>query len=464
MPVLVEAEVSYLQICANCPYNLEFGRRTVKITPKIVDRDRALILDVVRRFGSISRTDIHHLTHLRMASISQLSRELVRDGKLLEGGRGDDLGMVGRKLLSFNEEFGYVVGVDYDAELTMAAVMDLHPRIKKPVVKEATYLNGGVEGLLQQLFACTRNAIDGAGVPLNAVLGLGVGDTGLVDRQQGVSVMSSTIDFWKGVPVQEIFEKEFGIPVVLENNGRTKALAEQLMGAGEQAPNMIHIEYGKGIGAGVIIEGKLFRGHCSGAGEFGHTHIVENGPACKCGSFGCLEALAGIGALESRVRRAISEGGQSLCLSMAADDPQRISGWMVLEAARQGDKMAVALVDQIGRYLGLGIANLVNLFNPSIIVLDQRLESAGERLLDQFKRIVNCQALAHLTESLQFRFGKLGGDANLLGAGLVVLEELFEVPALKPPRFMIDPTVAPLGLRRKKRQSQTESAPTLMAD
>jgi predicted NBD/HSP70 family sugar kinase len=437
----------------------------VKITPKIVDRDRALILDVVRRFGAISRTDIHHLTHLRMASISQLSRELVDDGKLREGAQCDDSAHVGRKLLSFNEEFGYVVGVDYDAEWTMAAVMDLHPRIKKPLVKEATYLNGGVEGLLQQLFACTRRAINGAGVPLTAVLGLGVGDTGLVDRQQGLSVMSSTIDFWKGVPVQEIFEKEFGIPVVLENNGRTKALAEQLMGAGQQAPNMIHIEYGKGIGAGVIIEGKLFRGHCSGAGEFGHTHIFENGPPCKCGSFGCLEALAGIGALESRMRRAISDGGHSRCLAMAGEDPEKITGWMVLQAARQGDKMAVTLMDEIGRQLGLGIANLVNLFNPSTIVLDQRLENAGERLLDQIKRIVSCQALAHLTEDLQFHFGKLGGEANLLGAGLLILEELFEVPALKPPRFMIDPTVAPLGRRRRsKRQAQPETAATTMTD
>src|SRR5260370_35593354 len=114
-----------------------------------------------------------------MASISELSRELVDGGKLREGGPGDDLARVGRKLLSFNEEFGYVVGVDYDAECTMAAVMDLRPRIKTPVVKEATYLNGGVEGLLQQLFACTRRAINGAGVPLTAVLGLGVGDPGL---------------------------------------------------------------------------------------------------------------------------------------------------------------------------------------------------------------------------------------------------------------------------------------------
>src|SRR6516164_2059990 len=260
----------YLQICAKCPYNESFGCRTVKITPKIVDRDRALILDVVRRFGAISRTDIHHLTHLRMATISQLSRELVDDGRLREGGQGDDSAHVGRKLLSVNEEFGYVVGVDYDAEWTMAAVMDLHPRIKKPLVKEATYLNSGVEGLLQQLF-----------------------------------------------------------------------------GAGQQAPNMIHIEYGKGIGAGVIIEGKLFRGHCSGAGEFGHTHIFENGPPCKCGSFGCLEALAGIGALESRMRRAISDGGHSLCLAMAGEDPEKITGWMVLQAARQGDKMAVTLMDEI---------------------------------------------------------------------------------------------------------------------
>jgi len=166
--------------------------------------------------------------------------------RFVGGASSDNLSLGGQKVLRVNEEFGYVVGVDYDAEWTMAAVRDLYSRIKKPVVKEPTHLEGGTEGLLHQLFACTRKAINQAGTPLTAILGIGVGDPGLVDRQQAVSVMSSTIDFWKEVPVQELFEKEFGIPAVLENNGRTKAIAERLMGAGEQAPDMIHIELRQG--------------------------------------------------------------------------------------------------------------------------------------------------------------------------------------------------------------------------
>ena len=115
-----------------------------------------------------------------------------------------------------------------------------------------------------------------------------------------------------------------------------------------------------------------------------------------------------------------------------------ITGWMVLKAAQAGDKLSMAIIEDLGRCLGLGLANLVNLFNPSVIVLDYRLESAGQQLLDQVSRTVRRQALSHATEDLVLRFGRLGPDVGVLGAGLLVTERIFEVPLLKPPRFMIE--------------------------
>jgi glucokinase len=180
--------------------------------------------------------------------------------------------------------------------------------------------------------------------------------------------------------------------------------------------------------------------------------MIEDGPACKCGSFGCLEAIAGAAALQSRTRKAIAEGGTSSALALAEGDPDKITGWTVLQAAGQGDKICAAIVEQAAGYLGVGLANLVNLFNPAVIVIDQRLSLAGPGLLDQLTRVIRRKALNHSARGVTVRFGSLGNEASLLGAGRVALENHFEIPALKLPRFMIEKVKGP---RRKNSAART---------
>jgi glucokinase len=256
--------------------------------------------------------------------------------------------------------------------------------------------------------------------------------------------MSSTIESFKQVPLRRIFEKEFAVPVQVANFASAKAVAERTLGAGTMADDMIYVEYGKtGIGAGIITGGKLLHGAGHAAGELGHTHMTEEGPACKCGSFGCLEALAGAAAIESRIRKAIAEGSGSEVIALAGGNPAAVTGWMVLKASEMGDKTCSAIVEQAAKYLGLGFANLVNLFNPLVLVLDQRLKLAGQGLLDQVIKVVKRQALTYSTEKLSIRFGNLGDEASVLGAGSIALEKHFEIPALKPPRFLIESICGP---------------------
>lgn len=402
------------------------------------ERDKQLVQALIWRLGPISRAKIHELTRLQRSDISRLVRELLNEGKLLQAGRADN--PMGRKrvMLRLNEERGFVVGVGFDDQEVVAATTDLHLRIRS-IVRNATRLESGTEGLVEQLLGLTREAIGKAGVDVKKMLGIGVAGSGLVNNREGMMVMSSTIEFCKQVPFGEIFQKEFRVPIFVENITRAKTLAERTLGAGEMAEDMIYVEYGQtGIGAGVISGGKLFYGSGCAAGEFGHTHMMVDGPACKCGSFGCLEAVAGAAALESRIRRAIAEGSPSGALSLAGGDTSKLSGWTVLRAAGMGDKTCSAIVEQAGNYLGLGLANLVNLFNPTLLVLDQRLSLAGDGLLEQIVKVVRRQALHHSADGLEIRFGKLGSDASVLGAGAVVLERHFEIPALKPPWFMTE--------------------------
>jgi N-acetylglucosamine repressor len=415
------------------------------------ERDLHVVEALVRRFGSLSQVEIHELTHLRRSAISGLARDLLKQRRLIEAGRSDN--SMGRKriLLRLNEEHGFFLGVGFDDEAVLAAVMDLRPRIRS-MVREDTRLEGGMNGLAHQLLSCAHEAVKQAGLKAESLLGIGLAGSGLVNSQEGTMVMSSTIESFKHVPLRRIFEKEFSVTVMLANFASAKAVAERTLGAGAMADDMIYVEYGKtGIGAGIISGGNLMHGAGYAAGELGHTHVTEEGPPCKCGSFGCLEALAGAAAIESRIRKAIAEGSGSEVVSLAGGDPDAVSGWMVLKAAQMGDKTCSAIVEQAANYLGLGLANLVNLFNPSVLVLDQRLKLAGQGLLEQVIKVVKRQALSYSTRNVIIRFGSLGAEASVLGAVSIALEKHFEIPALKPPRFLIESISGPphRGLRHE---------------
>jgi predicted NBD/HSP70 family sugar kinase len=396
----------------------------VTILKKKSQRDKHLIEALVYQQGPISRVSIHALTNLRRSTISLLTRQLLTEGKLIEAGPSDN--PLGRKqiLLDLNRKFGFLVGVEFDDERVTAGVMDLQPSVTR-VITESTDLSHGKEGLLRQLQSAVRRVVAASRLPWTKLLGIGIADPGLVDTRRGVTTSSSTIDFWNNVPLTATFEKEFKVPVLVESKTRAKAVAEQRLGVGQREPNMIYLDYGTGIGAGVIVDGKLLYGHNCGVGEVGHTNMVRSGPTCKCGSNGCLEAVAGASAVENRTRKALSEGVSSRLLAMAQEDPSRITVWLVLEAARAGDKMCWNIVAEIAEEIGVAMANLVNLFNPSVIVFDQRLSVTGEEFLNLISRVVKSNALAGSASGLSLRFATLGREAGLLGVGLQILERQF---------------------------------------
>jgi predicted NBD/HSP70 family sugar kinase len=396
------------------------------------ERDEHLVEYVVRRFGPISRARIHEMTQIRPSATSQIVRRLLDEGRLLED--GVENGRLGRKgaLLRINEESRIVAVLQFDDEAITAGIANLRPTIRKTRTSP-TPLNGGVDALVRQLVTTMKGCL--RGIAPETLAGIGIADPGLVDSRRGMVLSCSTIPFWREVPIKAIFEREFGVPVTVETHTRAKAVAER-DGSGNSRETMIYIDYGAGIGAGLVTDGRLLYGQTSGAGEFGHMHVVENDTACNCGSFGCLEAVAGLRAVETRVRRAVADGGKTEVLEMAGGDAARISGWMVFEAASRGDKIAGNTVAAVGRYLGLGIANLVNLFNPGAVVLDWRLRTAGDALLNEIDAIVKLQALREFTANLQIRYAAQGTEAGLLGMARMVLDEHMAIPALKEPRFL----------------------------
>jgi predicted NBD/HSP70 family sugar kinase len=409
------------------------------------ERDKQVIEAIVRRFGPVSRVQIHQLTHLRPTTITNLVRQLLREGKLVEAGPAAN--PTGRKqtLLRLNTDHGFVVALEFDEEAVVAGVLDVQLRVRE-VLTEPTELGRGQEGLLNQLKACARKVMAKSKLAPKQVVGMGIADPGLVDSRRGITAFSSTIEFWKQVPLKRAFEAEFKVPVLVESKTRAKTVAERMLGAGNKLENLVYIDYGVGIGAGIVVDGRLLYGQGCAVGEFGHTHVTEGGPACQCGSLGCLEAVVGTRAVLAKIRQALAEGAHSQVLAMANGDPRNLTAGMVLKAAKAGDKICSHIVTELANYLGLGIANLVNLFNPGMVILDKRLELAGDLLRDQILQVVKQQALSNAVEGLSVTFGTVENEPGLLGIGLLVLDRHFEIPALSPPRFMIEPVqLTPAG-------------------
>ena len=385
-------------------------------------QDKRLIEVLIRNQGPISRVEIFKQTKMRRSTISMLTRQLIAEGKVVEVGLSNN--PLGRKqiLLKQNSKFGFVVGVEFDDESLTAGVMDLETEILHSFT-EPTNLAHGQKGLLKQLQQAVRRVIKESKLPSDKLLGVGIADPGLVDTRAGVTATCSTIDFWSQVPVRKYLEDALETPTLVESKTRTKTLAERMLGGGEKQPNMIYLDYGTGIGAGVIVDGQLLYGQNCGVGEVGHTHIQKSGPTCKCGSTGCLEALAGADAVESRVRQALEDGVVSDVL--AGKDLESITVWKVFETAAAGDKLCWNVMSEVAEDLGIAAANLVNLFNPSLIVLDQRLSIAGDEFLSMITHVIKRQALAGSANAVSVRYAQLGSESGLRGVGLRVVDDYF---------------------------------------
>jgi N-acetylglucosamine repressor len=396
--------------------------------------NRALILNSVRKYEPVSRTRIKEVTGIRLASITELVRELSGEGFLREVGVGAS--ERGRKqvLLELNSQNRFVAGVEFDADHGFGVVADLKARIVAQ--SRVPFQDHRRETIIAGIIQAVREVIEKSGLARENLMGIGIADPGLIDSRRGVSVFSSTIRDWREIPLKEVMEGEFHLPAFLEESTRAKTLCEQRYGAGKNVDHMMFIEFGTGIGCGMIYKGELFRGFSESAGELGHMRVMENGPVCNCGSFGCLEAVASLPAIGMRAVKMINEGVHSAILEVAGREVENITAGHVFQAARQGDKLALGIIDEVAKYLGIGIANAVNFFNPGMVVFDSTLGQVADLILDPVRKTIKRQALEISTRKLEFEVSKMGEEAGALGAATLVLDKFFEIPQLKIPDYL----------------------------
>jgi len=260
-----------------------------------------------------------------------------------------------------------------------------------------------------------------SGIEPGSVSGMGIAVAGLVTPTTGVLLTSPNLLSWYNTPLKEIFEHELQLPVLVGNDANLAALGEHRFGAGVGSDDILYITVSTGIGGGVISGGKLLTGSSGFAGEIGHMTIDLNGPKCNCGNVGCLEAMASGTAIARLALEKLSHGEASAITDLIDGDLARVTAKVVVEAARSGDPVAQEVVHTAATNLGVGVTNLVHIFNPEIVILGGGVSQSGELLFEPVRQVVAERTMPDY--SVRIVPAALGDDCGLLGAAALVLGE-----------------------------------------
>ena len=315
------------------------------------------------------------------------------------------------------------IGVDLGGHFIKLAVVD---GIGKIQLQETapTYADQGKDASIAQIVRSVKAFIAKSKMACDAPIGVGIGAPGLINVETGIVRFSPNLPGWSEVPLRQILEDATGLPVGLGNDANVVAMAENAFGAGKEFQDFVCATLGTGIGGAIVIGGKVITGADGTAGEIGHITVDPNGPQCNCGNYGCLERFAGI---EYIVERAVSKlkGGthESVLPEMVNGDLENLTPKIIAQAAEQGDVLAREVFEEIGAYLGIAFASLVNILNPEAIVLGGGVSNAGELIFRPIRETIQRRAMPVPRATVQVVRATLGPDAGIIGASLLVGEE-----------------------------------------
>ena len=370
----------------------------------IRNQNRALVINLLRLHGSLSRTAISERTQLAPSALTRLTRYLLAEGLVIETGMSSSTGGRPAVLVALNPEYCRTIGMKVERTRILAAAVDLTGAIRdraemsfKTPPTPARVITA-IEKLTKKL-------------TFDHVLGVGISISGFVDPATGVNLYSPILG-WRNVPLRDPIAKRIALPVWIENDVNALALAERWYGAGREFTHFICITVGEGIGAGVVIGGELFRGAFGGAGELGHITINPDGPVCRCQERGCLEVYASDFFLAEEASR------------LGFSDIQGL-----IDSARNGGEEAKQAFARMGRYLGLGAKNLVNLLNPEAVILGGERMNASDLFMPPLENEVRRHSFPSEAERLQIVKTELGADGFLIGSATLVAANFFRIPA-----------------------------------
>lgn len=384
------------------------------------------ILNLVRVGGRISRAEITKQSGLSAPTVSRIVEHLIEEGLVKETGAGESSGGRRPTLLEFSGHNTCIIGIDLGTTHILGVLSDLNAdiiaEIRRPNRVEEGFLRimERTSGIIEELEGRRKG-------PSQRICGIGMAVAGLINRQRKIVEFSPDFQ-WHEVDVIGELSKRHDMPIIFDNVTRVMALGELWYGIGQEFKNFICVNVGYGIGAGVVIDGKPLYGPTGMSGEFGHTTLEKDSRVqCDCGNHGCLEALASGNAIAKSARKALEVGNRSVLHDMCGGDVSRITAEMVADAAKQGDALAGGVFERAMEYLGIGIANLINLLNPEAVVIGGGVAQAGDILFDRVRKTVMARSLKKISKDVLIVPATFGMKASVMGAVSLVANDVFNL-------------------------------------
>lgn len=394
---------------------------------------RNLILRALLEHREMSLSDLARETGISLPMVSQIVTS-ERSGNILQTREEHELDHAGRPpiLARLNGGAGFIIGIDMGHLNTDIIVLNL----AKEIIAERHVPSprlGNDPLLIDWLERQVGTVVSQEKLRMDRMLGVGISLPGIVRGREGVSESYMNFD---GKPVRDILHERFEKPVHVEHDAKAMALGERWFGAAKHSAHALCLNVGWGLGLGIILEGRLVYGRDGYAGEFGHIEAVPDGKLCYCGRRGCLETVASGRAIAELARERLAGGAVSRLAGIVKGKFERIDTQLVVEAALGGDQFAIELLDEVGRYLGTGVATLINIFNPEVVVVGGRVAGAGEFIINPVRTEAMQQSHVKLGQKVRFVSSPLGAKAGALGVAMLAARDLFEVEHLNPSAFV----------------------------
>lgn len=372
--------------------------------------NKTLVLEKVMNEAPISRAYIAKELGLNKGTVSSLVSELIDEHLVFETGPGESSGGRRPVMLTFNKDAGYAIGVDLGVNYILSILTDLKGNVVREIYQHIT--NTEYEHVFNIIKKSINDLIESAPDSPYGIIGIGIGVPGIVNNQGEILIAPNL--HWENVQLKQQIEKTFNLPVVIENEANAGAYGEKLFGAGKDFNNMIYVSAGIGIGVGIIIDGELYTGNNGYSGEMGHTIIMVDGKKCSCGSVGCWELYASEKALLEHVKEKHIINSECLTIEM------------LIEEAEAGNDAIIEVFKEIGKYLSVGINNIIKTFNPQQVIIGNRLAMLQKWIEVPIQEFIQKHCKQFLQEDLSVEFSALKKHSVPVGVSALSIEHFLK--------------------------------------
>lgn len=381
--------------------------------------NRQNILDIIREEGEVSRSFLIERTGLTAPTVSDITKDFLRGKLIQEAGAEESTGGRPSILFRLNPEARFTVGIDLEEDSARASLINFAGEEVFQIQRDFPWIESE-EDLVEILSTTSQALIKESGVDEKKLLGVGISVPGLVDTDNGYVHLFPSLHL-KDIPLGQILRDKLSLDVYVINDAFAATIAEKWFGEAKNAEDFLCVVARTGIGAGFYLRGELYRGPSGVAGEIGHQTVEIDGPLCDCGNYGCLESFAGRRAIVKYAKSQLKQGRKSNILNML-DDIEKMDLETLIQAAGEKDAFALDIFKRVGMYLGIGIANIINILNPELVILSGDILKYRE-YIESMHEILESKILKVQQKACQITYSDLGAGIYSEGAGVLVLEQ-----------------------------------------